>query len=171
MASDAEATGCTAQGCHTDGMAELKERLRADLTAAMKGRDELRSSTLRMALTAVTNAEVAGKEARQLSDEQVVDVLATEAKKRREAAAAYDKAKRADLADKERNEARILADYLPAPLSSDEIAELVKDTIERLGVAGDAKAMGAVMGALQAATRGRADGGLVAAEVRRQLQG
>jgi uncharacterized protein YqeY len=152
-------------------MAELKERLRADLTAAIKGREELRSSTLRMALTAVTNAEVAGKEARQLTDDQVVDVLAAEAKKRREASDAYDKANRSDLADKERTEARILADYLPTPLSSDDIVALVTDAIQRLGAAGDAKAMGKVMGALQGATRGRADGGVVAAEVRRQLQG
>jgi len=145
--------------------------MRADLTAAMKGREELRASTLRMALTALTNAEVAGTQARELTDDQVVDVVASEAKKRREAAAAYDSAGRADLADKERTEARILAAYLPEPLSAAEIASLVSATIERLGVAGDSKAMGKVMGALQAQTRGRADGGAVAAEVRRQLAG
>jgi hypothetical protein len=150
---------------------ELKNRMRADLTAAMKGREELRASTLRMALTALTNAEVAGTQARELTDDQVVDVVASEAKKRREAAAAYDSAGRADLADKERTEARILAAYLPEPLSAAEIASLVSATIERLGVAGDSKAMGKVMGALQAQTRGRADGGAVAAEVRRQLAG
>ena len=152
-------------------MGELKNRMRADLTAAMKGREELRASTLRMALTALTNAEVAGTQARELTDDQVVDVVASEAKKRREAAAAYDSAGRADLADKERTEARILAAYLPEPLSAAEIASLVSATIERLGVAGDSKAMGKVMGALQAQTRGRADGGAVAAEVRRQLAG
>ena len=152
-------------------MAELKNRMRADLTTAMKGREELRASTLRMALTAVTNAEVAGKQARELTDDQVVDVVASEAKKRREAATAYDSAGRADLADKERTEAEILAAYLPQPLSGAEIAALVSATIERLGVAGDGKAMGKVMGALQAQTRGRADGGAVAAEVRSQLAG
>ena len=152
-------------------MAELKNRMRADLTTAMKGREELRASTLRMALTAVTNAEVAGKQARELTDDQVVDVVASEAKKRREAATAYDSAGRADLADKERTEAEILAAYLPQPLSGAEIAALVSATIERLGVAGDGKAMGKVMGALQAQTRGRADGGAVAAEVRSQLTG
>jgi hypothetical protein len=152
-------------------VAELKNRMRADLTTAMKGREELRASTLRMALTAVTNAEVAGKQARELTDDQVVDVVASEAKKRREAAAAYDSAGRADLADKERTEAEILAAYLPQPLSGAEIAALVSATIERLGVAGDGKAMGKVMGALQAQTRGRADGGAVAAEVRSQLTG
>jgi hypothetical protein len=152
-------------------VAELKNRMRADLTTAMKGREELRASTLRMALTAVTNAEVAGKQARELTDDQVVDVVASEAKKRREAATAYDSAGRADLADKERTEAEILAAYLPQPLSGAEIAALVSATIERLGVAGDGKAMGKVMGALQAQTRGRADGGVVAAEVSKQLTG
>jgi uncharacterized protein YqeY len=152
-------------------VAELKNRMRADLTTAMKGREELRASTLRMALTAVTNAEVAGKQARELTDDQVVDVVASEAKKRREAATAYDSAGRADLADKERTEAEILAAYLPQPLSGAEIAALVSATIERLGVAGDGKAMGKVMGALQAQTRGRAHGGAVAAEVRSQLAG
>jgi hypothetical protein len=152
-------------------VAELKNRMRADLTTAIKGREELRASTLRMALTAVTNAEVAGKQARELTDDQVVDVVASEAKKRREAATAYDSAGRADLADKERTEAEILAAYLPQPLSGAEIAALVSATIERLGVAGDGKAMGKVMGALQAQTRGRADGGVVAAEVSKQLTG
>ena len=151
-------------------MAELKDRLRTDLTRAIKGRDELRSSTLRMVLTAITNAEVAGKEARQLSDDDVVTVLASEAKKRREAAAAFQDAGRIESADKERAEAAVLAEYLPAQLTSDELAALVTATIGQLGVSGDGmKAMGRVMGALQPQVKGKADGGTVSAEVRRQL--
>ena len=152
------------------GMPELKERLRTDLTASIKARDELRSSTLRMVLTAITNAEVAGKQARELSDDDVVTVLASEAKKRREAAEAFDQAGRTESAAKERAEASVLADYLPAQLTPEEIAALVAAAIEQLGVAGDGmKAMGRVMGALQPQIKGRADGGTVSAEVRRQL--
>lgn len=151
-------------------MSALKDRLRADLTTAMKERDQLRSSTLRMVLTAVTNAEVAGKEAKELSDDEVVTVLSSEAKKRREAAEAFDQAGRAESAAKERAEAGVLADYLPEQLTAEEIAALVTATIEQLGVAEDGmKAMGKVMGALQPATKGKADGGAVSAEVRRQL--
>lgn len=151
-------------------MASLKEQLREHLTASMKARDELRSSTLRMVLTAITNAEVAGKEARVLSDDDVTGVLASEAKKRREAAAAFDEAGRDELAAKERAEAAILAEYLPEPLTDDEIRDLVAATIAELGVADDGmRAMGRVMGALTPQTKGRADGGAVSAEVRRQL--
>jgi uncharacterized protein YqeY len=151
-------------------MSELKERLRSDLTASMKARDSLRSSTLRMLLTSVTNAEVAGKEQRELSDEDIVGVLSTEAKRRREAAAAFDDAGRADSAAKERAEAQIIADYLPEQLDGDELVTLVTSTIASLGVAEQGmRAMGRVMGALQPQVRGRADGGAVAAEVRRQL--
>lgn len=151
-------------------MSELKDRLRTDLTAAIKARDELRSSTLRMVLTAITNAEVAGKEAKELSDEDVITVLSSEAKKRREAAEAFDNAGRTDSAAKERAEAGVLADYLPAQLSSEEIAALVSEAIAELGVAGEGmKAMGRVMGALQPKVKGKADGGAVSAEVKRQL--
>jgi uncharacterized protein YqeY len=151
-------------------MPSLKERLRSELTASMKARDELRSSTLRMALTAITNAEVAGTEARVLSDDDVTGVLASESKKRREAATAFEDAGRDELAAKERAEAVILAEFLPEPMSADEIGALVAKTIEELGVAGDGmKAMGRVMGAITPQTRGRADGGAVSAEVRRQL--
>ncbi len=94
-------------------MSSLKDRLRADLTTAIKARDEVRSSTLRMVLTALTNAEVAGKEARELSDDDVIGVLSTEAKKRREAAVAFDDGNRPEMAAKERAEAEVLADYLP----------------------------------------------------------
>jgi len=151
-------------------MSELKDRLRSDLTAAIKARDELRSSTLRMVLTAITNAEVAGKEAKELTDDDVITVLSSEAKKRREAAEAFHDAGRVESADKERAEAAVLADYLPAQLTPEEIAALVTATIEQLGVAGEGmKAMGRVMGALQPQIKGKADGGAVSAEVRRQL--
>ena len=151
-------------------MSDLKERLRTDLTAAIKGRDELRASTLRMVLTAITNAEVAGKQSRELSDDDVVGVLSSEAKKRREAAEAFDAAGRTESAAKERAEAEVLADYLPTPLTEDEIRDLVTSTIASLGVADEGmKAMGKVMGALQSQIKGRADGGVVSAEVRRQL--
>jgi uncharacterized protein len=152
------------------GMSTLKDRLRTDLTAAMKARDELRSSTLRMVLTAITNAEVAGKEARVLSDDDVVGVLSTEAKKRREAAIAFDEGGRVDMAAKERAEAEVIADYLPEQLGPDEIAKVVSEAVEKLGVAGAGpKAMGQVMGVVQPQVKGRADGAAVAAEVRRQL--
>lgn len=151
-------------------MSDLKDRLRADLTAAMKARDEVRSSTLRMVLTAITNAEVAGKEARELSDDDVVGVLSTEAKKRREAATAFAEGGRADMAAKEQAEAAVIADYLPAQLSEAEIADLVTVAIAQTRAAGEGmRAMGKVMGVLTPQTKGRADGGAVAAEVRRQL--
>jgi uncharacterized protein YqeY len=148
----------------------IKDRLRADLTSAMKARDEVRAGTLRMVLTAVTNAEVAGKEARELSDDEIVGVLSTEAKKRREAATAFADAGRQEMADKEVAEAAVIADYLPEQLSAEEISQLVAATITDLGAADDGmRAMGRVMGVLTPQVRGRADGGMVAAEVRRQL--
>ena len=151
-------------------MSDLKDRLRTDLTASIKARDALRSSTLRMLLSAITNAEVAGKEQRELTDDDVVGVLSTEAKKRREAADAFDEAGRTESAAKERAEADVIVEYLPAQLSDVEIGALVSATIASLGVAEDGmRAMGKVMGALQPQTKGRADGGAVAAEVRRQL--
>jgi uncharacterized protein YqeY len=152
------------------GMSDLKDRLRSDLTAAIKSRDEVRSSTLRMVLTAVTNAEVAGKESRELTEEDVVSVLSSEAKKRREAAEAFDAAGRTEMAAKERAEAEVLADYLPTPLSEQEIADLVTSAIAQTGAREEGmRAMGKVMGALSSQVKGRADGGAVAAEVRRQL--
>ena len=152
-------------------MSTLKDRLRTDLTAAMKARDDIRSSTLRMVLTALTNAEVSGKEARELSDDEVVGVLASEAKKRREAATAFDDGGRAESAAKERAEAAVIADYLPAQLSEAEIAELVAAAVASTGAAAEGmKAMGKVMGVVTPQVKGRADGGAVAAEVRRQLQ-
>jgi uncharacterized protein YqeY len=151
-------------------MSELKDRLRTDLTAAMKSRDEVRSSTLRMVLTAITNAEVAGKEARELTDDDVIGVLSSEAKKRREAATAFTDGGRAEMAAKEAAEAEVIAEYLPAPLTEQEIADLVTSAIAQTGAAAEGmKAMGKVMGMIQPQVRGRADGGAVAAEVRRQL--
>jgi uncharacterized protein YqeY len=153
------------------GMAALKDRLRADLTSAMKARDEVRSSTLRMVLTAVTNAEVAGKEARELTDDDVLTVLASEAKKRREAATAFADGNRPEMAAKEEAEAAVIADYLPAPLSDAEVAAIVTAAVEQTGAAGEGmRAMGKVMGVVQPQVKGRADGAAVAAEVRRQLE-
>ena len=151
-------------------MSALKDRLRQDLTSAMKSRDELRASTLRMVLTAVTNAEVAGKQARELSDDDIVGVLTTEAKKRREAATAFEDAGRAESAAKERAEAEVIGEYLPEQLDQAEVAEIVRAAIEESGAGGEGmRAMGKVMGIVQPQVRGRADGGAVAAEVRRQL--
>lgn len=151
-------------------MSDLKDRLRADLTTAIKARDDVRSSTLRMVLTAITNAEVAGKESRELTDEDVLGVLTSEGKKRREAAEAFDGAGRVEQAAKERAELEVLTDYLPEQLSAEEISALVNEAIEVTGARDDGmRAMGKVMGALQPKVKGRADGGAVAAEVRRQL--
>ena len=151
-------------------MSALKDRLRAALKTAIKARDEVSSSTLRMVLTAITNAEVAGKEAKELTDDDVISVLSTEAKKRREAATAFAEGGRAEMAEKETAEAAVLADYLPAQLSAEEVAGIVSAAIEQTGAAGEGmKAMGKVMGVVSPQVKGRADGGAVAAEVRRQL--
>jgi len=151
-------------------MSALKDRLRSDLTVAIKARDDVRSSTIRMLLTAITNAEVAGKEQKELTDDDIVGVLSTEAKKRREAATAFDEGGRAEMAEKERAEGIVISDYLPSQLSASEIADLVTAAIEQTGAAGEGmRAMGKVMGVVQPQVRGRADGSLVAAEVRRQL--
>lgn len=151
-------------------MSALKDRLRTDLTTAMKARDDVRSSTLRMVLTAISTAEVAGKQARELSDADVVDVLSSEAKKRREAAIAFDEGGRTEMAAKERAESVVIADYLPAQLSPAEISGIVTEVVEETGSAGAGqKAMGTVMGKVQPRVKGRADGAAVAAEVRRQL--
>ena len=151
-------------------MSALKDQLRDDLNTALKARDALRTSVIRMVLAAITNAEVAGKEARELTDEDVLTVLSSEAKKRRESATAFDEGDRPELAQKERDEAQILAEYLPEPLTDEEIAAIVTETIEQTGAAGEGmKAMGKVMGVVTPQTKGRADGGQVAAEVRRQL--
>jgi uncharacterized protein YqeY len=151
-------------------MSDLKDRLRSDLTTAMKARDELRSSTLRMVLTAVTTMEVSGKQARELDDEDILGVLTSESKKRREAAQAFQEAGRDESAAKERAEAEVIAAYLPAQLTEEEVRDLVAAAIAESGAAElGMKGMGKVMGTLQPRVKGRADGGAVAAEVRRQL--
>lgn len=149
-------------------MPELKARLRADLTAAMKDRDEVRTRTLRMALTSVSTEEVAGKAARELSDDEVLKVLAREAKRRREAATAFQEAGRDEQAAAERAEDEVLSGYLPAQLSDHEVAELVAAAIAETGASGMA-AMGQVMKVVTPRVGGRAEGSRVAAEVRRQL--
>ena len=151
-------------------MTGLKERLQADLTTAMKARDELRSATLRMVLTAVKTEEVSGKTARELDDAEVVTVLGREAKKRREAAEAFADGGRPERADRERAEEEVIAAYLPAQLSDDELRDLVVAAISETRAAGP-QAMGQVMKSVTPKTTGRADGGRVAAEVRRQLAG
>lgn len=151
-------------------MSALKDRLRTDLTASIKSRDAVRSSTLRMILTAITNAEVAGKEARELTDDDIIGVLSSEAKKRREAATAFADGGRVEMAAKERAESEVIADYLPAALSDEEVSGIITAAIEKVGAAGEGmKAMGKVMGVVTPQVKGRADGGAVAAEVRRQL--
>jgi len=149
-------------------MPELKARLHADLNVAMKARDELTTATLRMALTAVTTEEVAGKQARELSDDEVLRVLGREAKKRREAAEAFDTAGRAELAARERAEGAVIDAYLPAQLGDDELAELVRAAIAETSASGPQQ-MGAVMKVVQPKLAGRADGKRVSDEVRRQL--
>jgi uncharacterized protein YqeY len=149
-------------------MPELKKRLRADLTAAMKSRDQVRTRTLRMALTSVTNEEVAGAAARELTDDEVMRVLAREVKKRRDAAEAFDAAGRENQAAAERAEGEVLAGYLPAPLSDDDLAQIVAAAIAETGASG-MSAMGRVMKAATARAGGRAEGARVAAEVRRRL--
>jgi uncharacterized protein len=151
-------------------MSDLKDRLRSDLTTAIKGRDQVRSSTLRLVLSAITNAEVAGKVARDLTDEEIVGVLSTEAKKRREAATAFADAGRTELADKETAEAAVIADYLPEQLDPAAITEIVTAAIHETDAGGQGmRAMGKVMAVVQPQVRGRADGAAVAAEVKRQL--
>jgi uncharacterized protein len=149
-------------------MAELKDRLRTDLTTAMKARDTVRTRTLRSALTAVSTAEVAGRTSRELSDDEVIKVLAREAKRRREAAEAFDTAGRTEQASAERAEGDVLETYLPAPLGDDELAAIVAAGIAESGAAGP-RAMGQVMRVVTPKIAGRAEGARVAAEVRRQL--
>ena len=154
----------------SDAPSTLKERLRSDLTTAIRNRDKVRSGTIRMVLTAITEAEVAGSEAVELSDQQVLDVVIREAKKRREAEAAYANAGRSELAEKERAESDVLADYLPQQLTQEEIAAIVADAIASTGAAElGMKEMGKVMAQVTPQTKGKADGSAVAAEVRRQL--
>ena len=148
----------------------LKDQLHADLTEAMKARDELRTATLRMVLTAVSNEEVAGKEARTLDDAEVQKVLAREAKKRREAATAFRDGGRADRADRELAENAVIEAYLPGQLSHHELGELVTAAVAEAG-ATSPQQMGAVMKILTPRVAGRAEGSRVAAAVKAQLAG
>ena len=148
----------------------LKEKLQNDLTSSMRARDEIRSSTIRMILTSIKNEEVAVKEARDLSDAEIITVLSREAKKRREAAEAFDQAGAKDRADQERAEGEIIAEYLPAQLSESEIKELIKAAIAETGANSPAQ-MGLVMKSLQPKTAGKADGGLVSSLVKAALAG
>lgn len=155
-----------------DPATPLKQRLRDDLTAAIRERDKVRSGTIRMVLTAITEAEVAGSEAVDLSEQQVLDVVIREAKKRRAAEEAYAAADRPELAEREHAESAVLADYLPQPLSVEEVAAIVAAAIAETGAADQGmKGMGRVMGRVTPQTKGKADGAAVAAEVRRQLAG
>ena len=146
----------------------LKEKLQADLTDAIRSRNEVVSGTVRMLLAAITNEEVAGKAAKVLTDAEIITVLSREAKKRREAVEAYTQAKRDDLADKEKAEAAVIANYLPEQLSEDEIKKLIQAAIAETGAAGPA-GMGLVMKVLQPKIAGKADGGVVSGLVKAAL--
>jgi uncharacterized protein YqeY len=150
---------------------DLKSRLQSDLTEAIRARDEVRSATLRMALTAIRAAEVAGKSARTLSEDEVEGVLGHEAKKRREAATAYTDAARPERAERENAELAVLQGYLPQQLSDEELSGIVADAVAEVSAAGAAgpAAMGRVMKLVQPRVARRAEGGRVATEVRRQL--
>ena len=146
----------------------LKEKLQADLTEAIRGRDEVKSGTIRMLLSAITNEEVAGKTAKVLTDAEIITVLSRETKKRREAVEAFTAAKRDDLADKEKAEGVIIAQYLPEQLSEAEIKKMITDAIGETNASGPA-GMGLVMKVLQPKIAGKADGGLVSGLVKAAL--
>ena len=146
----------------------LKEKLQADLTEAIRGRDEVKSGTIRMLLSAITNEEVAGKTAKVLTDAEIITVLSRETKKRREAVEAFTAAKRDDLANKEKAEGVIIAQYLPEQLSEAEIKKMIADAITETNAAGPA-GMGLVMKVLQPKIAGKADGGVVSALVKAAL--
>lgn len=152
-------------------MTTLKSQLQDDLTTAIKARDELRSATLRMTLTEITKEEVAGTSSRELSDGDVRKVITREAKKRREAAEAFAQGGRSAQAERERAEGEVLADYLPQQLSDDELEELVAAAVAEAQAAGveGPRAMGAVMKIVNPKVAGRAEGGRVAAAVKRRL--
>ena len=152
-------------------MSALKDQLKSDLTTAIKSRDEVTAATIRMALTAITNEEVSGKEARALSDDDVLTVLGREAKKRRESAEAYEAASRPELAERELLELDVLARYLPQPLSDAEVAAIVEAAVAEVAAGGatGGQAMGQVMKLVQPQVKGRADGGQVAGLVKAAL--
>ena len=146
----------------------LKEKLQADLIEAIRGRDEVKSGTIRMLLSAITNEEVAGKAAKVLTDAEIITVLSRETKKRREAVEAFTAAKRDDLANKEKAEAAVIAQYLPEQLSEAEIKKMIAEAIAETNAAGPA-GMGLVMKVLQPKIAGKADGGVVSALVKAAL--
>ncbi len=146
----------------------LKEKLQADLTEAIRGRDEVKSGTIRMLLSAITNEEVAGKAAKVLTEAEIITVLSRETKKRREAVEAFTAAKRDDLANKEKAEAAVIAQYLPEQLSEAEIKKMIAEAITETNAAGPA-GMGLVMKVLQPKIAGKADGGVVSALVKAAL--
>jgi uncharacterized protein YqeY len=148
----------------------LKEKLQNDLTDAMRARDEIRSSTIRMILTSIKNEEVAGKEARELNYAEIITVLSREAKKRREAAEAFDQAGAKDRADQERAEGVVIGEYLPKQLTEDEIKSLIAAAMAETGASTPAQ-MGLVMKSLQPKIAGKADGGLVSSLVKAALAG
>jgi len=152
-------------------MAQLKDQLKKDLTDAIKSHNQVISGTLRMALTAITNEEVSGKESRELSDTEVLSVLTKEAKKRRESVDAYMQANRKDLADKESAELTVLEKYLPAALSEQELEDIIAKAITEATNQGATgmKAMGIVMKIIQPQTVGRVDGTLLANKVKEKL--
>lgn len=154
-------------------MAELKSRLRADLTEAMKAQDKLRTATLRMVLAAIQSQENSGKQARELSDEEVIKVLAKESRKRAESAEVYTQNGRGELAAEEHAEARVIDGYLPAPLSDGEVADIADTALaqvaEQLGERPGAKQMGQVMKAATAIAAGKVDGSRLAAAVKERL--
>jgi uncharacterized protein len=154
-------------------MTTLKSKLKEDLTTAIRGRDELRSSTLRLTLTAITKEEVAGTQARELSDDEVRKVIAREAKKRREAADAFAQGGRAEQAEREKAEGEVLAEYLPKQLSDDELREIVAQAVAEARAAGaeGPRAMGQVMKIVNPKVAGLAEGGRVAALVKQLLAG
>ncbi|KDN84584.1 GatB/YqeY domain-containing protein [Kitasatospora cheerisanensis] len=151
-------------------MTTLKEQLHEDLTAAIKARDELRSSTLRLTLASVTSAEVAGKQKRELSDAEVLQVIGKEAKKRREAADAFEGAGRTEQAARERAEGEVLEAYLPKQLTDEELAGIVAAAVAESGASGP-QGMGAVMKLVRPQVEGKAEGGRVAAAVKAALAG
>lgn len=154
-------------------MAELTARLRSDLTDAMKSHDKLRTATLRMLLAAIRNEEVSGKQARELSDTEVLQVLARESKKRGEAAEIYTQNGRGDLAANERAEAQVIDGYLPTPLTDAELADVVDtalaDVAEQIGERPSTRQMGQVMKAATALAGGKADGARISAAVKARL--
>lgn len=152
-------------------MGSVKDQIQSDLTSAIRAKDQLTAGTLRMVLAAITNEEVSGKEARTLTDQELITVLNREAKKRKEASAAYVDAKRQDLADKEEAELKVIQNYLPEALSEEELKKIISNAVEQVKAAGQSgpAAMGAVMKLVTPQVSGRADGGQVAAAVKAAL--